>query len=503
MTEYALGEAVQFVGEWSLPGLAETRQISGTLAWEANRALLRLNDSFSPVQAGAVYGDEVCQYAVVHGISTASEHLSILNATRVGSGYNLGPAGLRQTERLVSSWIVVGEHVTTDTLYREFSFRIPGLQLWNGRSGVTRSIINRTDSSPMSVAYEFEHLPEELIEVPAIEAKVCIGLRHLYSGDLLSEIRATINGHLTIRPDQPQTLEWFFDQRGKLLTLLSFIAGSPMAHDHAEGVLSEGDRKVQVLTSLREPACCAFQNPSEFFMARRMMGVDFATVCQNWFERYQAIETPSQLALSVLNTRNLWSHVEFLSLMQALEGFHRAILPGLYTTVDEYAKVHNELCKAIPASVGSDHRESLKSRIKYGNEISLRKRLDALVAKLPENVRRMVLGGNGQLPRRWVVTRNYYTHWDDASKNDILDGVELHRASVRMRLLLRVLYLDFLGVQEDAMLAALTDASSEAQYLIQLNSAEMRAKNPGAQIGAIMHITMGESDPQSSTSLPT
>ncbi|WP_423191407.1 HEPN domain-containing protein [Burkholderia multivorans] len=70
-----------------------------------------------------------------------------------------------------------------------------------------------------------------------------------------------------------------------------------------------------------------------------------------------------------------------------------------------------------PNTVGSDHKEALKSRIRYGNEVSLRKRLDALISRLDLPLRKQILGNDGVVPRSWVVTRNYYTHWDNESRS--------------------------------------------------------------------------------------
>ena len=41
-------------------------------------------------------------------------------------------------------------------------------------------------------------------------------------------------------------------------------------------------------------------------------------------------------------------HIEFLSLMQALEGFHRALYEGLYMDEQGYASVKKALGDAIP-----------------------------------------------------------------------------------------------------------------------------------------------------------
>jgi ApeA N-terminal domain 1 len=57
--------------------------------------------------------------------------------------------------------------------------------------------------------------------------------------------------------------------------------------------------------------------------------------------------------------------------------------------------------------------------------------------------------------RAWIDTRNYYTHWDEAERGSVLDGVEMHRAGVRMKHLLRALYLYLVWIPQEAILAAL------------------------------------------------
>ena len=185
---------------------------------------------------------------------------------------------------------------------------------------------------------------------------------------------------------------------------------------------------------------------------------------------------PSQLALSVLSSENLWLHVEFLSLMQALEGFHRATMTGLYTSKAAYEDIRQKLSNAIPENVESDHRDSLRARIKYGNEISLRKRLDALLTRIQLPLRQHILGGDGGLPGRWVDTRNYSTHWDESSRSAVLEGIDMHRAIVRMRHLLRALYLDLVSIPQ-AGIESSGQRREQSQYLIQLNNMEHRRQS--------------------------
>jgi hypothetical protein len=111
----------------------------------------------------------------------------------------------------------------------------------------------------------------------------------------------------------------------------------------------------------------------------------------------------------------------------------------------------------------------LKTKIKYGNELSLRKRLNGLAERLDTELRKRIFGAPGAVPQKWVATRNYYTHWDEASRNDVLDTAEMYYATVRLRHFLRVLYLDLVGVPPAAIAKALDGSNSECQHLIQLN----------------------------------
>ena len=494
MTKHRIPEQAEFVGEWFLPtDEGALQKISGTLSWSSRRALLQLHDTFNPLR-GAIFGDEEHSYPVVHGTTIKSEFVTVLEASRAGTGLNIGPAGMRQAEKLTSSWIVVGAHVDASTLYSEIRVRIPGLQIWLCRSGVEQTIVHRTSESPPSVTYRVDALREETTEIFCLPGKLGWGIDRSFLGDLVTDISVKTSACLRIQPDEPQHLDWFFKQLDRATTLLSFLAGSPMAPDQVSAKLVDGDIDLNVLVALREADYCTHRHPHDFYMLRNNMEADLGTVFAKWFELYETIAMPSQLALSVLSSEKLWLHVEFLSLMQALEGFHRATMAGLYTSESEYEPIKKALGDAIPKTVASDHKDSLKSRIRYGNEVSLRKRLDALVDRLELPLRRCILGGDGTIPRSWVVTRNYYTHWDEASRELALDGVELHRAHVRMRHLLIALYLNLVGIPQTAIAKSLLNPCSESQYLIQLNNAEHRKKNPEEETTPMMYIGVKDAE---------
>lgn len=231
------------------------------------------------------------------------------------------------------------------------------------------------------------------------------------------------------------------------------------------------------------------QQPHDFLLSRTAIGTPFAEYCNRWFELADRVEKPVSLAQSVLSSEELWLHVEFLSLMQVLEGLHRAIFDGNYMSEEAYAPVKSALIGAIPATVASDHRDSLRSRIRYGNQISLRKRLDELVNSLPEALRVIVLGGKGAVPRSWIDTRNYYTHWDSELLPNVLGSQSMYFANVRMKVLLRVLYARLVGVEAGDLQRALEGVSDIAQKLIHANIVERRKADPDFVPQALMTIS--------------
>jgi ApeA N-terminal domain 1 len=229
-------------------------------------------------------------------------------------------------------------------------------------------------------------------------------------------------------------------------------------------------------------------NLHEFYMPRLDMGKSLEDVIQRWFEVYDKIMFPSQLAISVMVSENLWLHVEFLSLIQALEGFHRSLSDGLYILPKDYEAIESALVNAIPSNVSGPHADSLRSRIRYGNEISLAKRLNVLAERLYLPIRQLVFGRNGTAPREWIDTRNYYTHWPEELHQKVLDGQGMVDANVRIRHFLRALYLDLACIPQEAILAALGNASSESQHLSQVNAMDRRRTNPMDTSGVIMTI---------------
>jgi hypothetical protein len=114
---------------------------------------------------------------------------------------------------------------------------------------------------------------------------------------------------------------------------------------------------------------------------------------------------------------------------------------------EDYANVRYVLEKAIPDWVEKEHHEkSLKSRIKYGNEFSLRTRLNKIFAEYQENLIEFIENKNAFI-EKVIDTRNYLTHYDKKEKAAI--GEELDPIIQKLKILLKICLLTELGFSSE------------------------------------------------------
>lgn len=480
----------EYFGEWWLP--SSNKIVSGQLRCSRERVDLNINEAFSPPKGLISISDATKTYPAVHGVSSKGEALTLLNAQSLGVGLNISSGGVRQPERIISSWVIVGAHVVPDTLISSVRFFIPGLEVWLSRPAIAQSIETPSASTAFTNTFVVRPPETEVTPVSHIDASLEWGSGVTVSANPFTSIDVKVRGWVAIRPQSPRTLEWFLDQQDKLATLLAFMAGLPMPIEAIQASVEQPASSFAVLVTMRQAAPCEFKNLHEFFIPRGVLGTSFPSIVDLWFREVESVLTPSKLALGVISAKNLWLHVEFLSLIQALEGFHRGRFSGSYMGESEYESVRATIASAIPPSVAADHREALRSRIRYGNQISLSKRLNELINCIGVPLANLIIASDSKVPRSWIDTRNYLSHWDEELRSNALDGQEMYNANVRMEHLLRVLYLLLAGVTSETILQCFQNTSRTSQQLVQLNIIARRAVDPSAPSGVLM--TIGDPD---------
>jgi hypothetical protein len=463
---HALNEPFEIPGDWFLPEKPESI-IAGKLNYDGSgQTDLTLNGSFQPLWQNVSH-----RYSCIHGLMNNGHAATLLDAQQSGTTLASASAGVvRLSEKITSHALIIGRHVMPETKYESFHALIPGLEIWMARP----SVVTEFEDKSSKYTFKIADFPNEEMCIQNASGKLVWYLGNEVQQNQFQSLNVKISAGICFQPDQPQPLIWLYTHLAKVTSLLTLLSGTPMFASH----LSAGDKAghprshVDLLQGFQFKDHCTFTNPSQFFMPRDKMATDFSEVVIKWFDLYEKIKSPINLAISIFISKGLWTHVEFLSLMQALEGFHRALFSGTYMPDAEYKRHQTELEKAIPKEFTPDHRNSMKARLRYGNEISLAKRLNDLSELLSIRERKILFGKDGDIPRVWIDTRNYYTHWSDELRSKILDDRDLYFANARLRSFLRVLYLAQTGIPSSAIEAVLYGFSPEAQFLIQIFNAE-------------------------------
>ena len=110
------------------------------------------------------------------------------------------------------------------------------------------------------------------------------------------------------------------------------------------------------------------------------------------------------------------------------------------------------------------------------------------MAPVDIEIRQRIFGVEGKFPSIWVEARNYYTHWDEVSEGKNLTPQAMYQANVRMRMLLRILYLLRVGVPASAVMRSLNNCCAESQCVSGIAAAEHRQANPESQAGVLMTV---------------
>jgi hypothetical protein len=113
-----------------------------------------------------------------------------------------------------------------------------------------------------------------------------------------------------------------------------------------------------------------------------MIADRFPGILDNWLSRNDQLRTAFDLVAGAQLDKEIPVRFKFLNLIHALECLDRAIGNRVYISEEEYKPFRQKLANAIPSELEDGHKESLRTKIKFGYELSLRNRLTKMLAEL-------------------------------------------------------------------------------------------------------------------------
>ena len=155
------------------------------------------------------------------------------------------------------------------------------------------------------------------------------------------------------------------------------------------------------------------------------------TILEKWISKTGLLESVYNLYFASMYSPEMYGEYKFLSLIQALESYHRRTMDGFELSKEDHKKRITEIIDAAP----SNHKDWLKNKLAYSNELTLRKRLKEILELNKDVLSNFIDDG---FINKIVDTRNYLTHYDEELKDKKVEGLELWHITEKLRILIEI-----------------------------------------------------------------
>lgn len=279
---------------------------------------------------------------------------------------------------------------------------------------------------------------------------------------------------LVLKPDRPQSLDWYLDKVYSLQIFLSIMTGFSVSVIELTGcgndicieqITYKGKKeKYEIfLSSLNSSQNNYQKTPDQFLICLSCLDNNINNIVQKWFEKADILEPAVKLYFALLSTPKLHTEFKIVNYLQALEALHRLAFGGVYVSEEDYEPIYQDLIAKIPNNLDRDHRNALKNRIKYGYQFSQRKRIKELLEEVWEGCLDNFID-NKKFISKVVDIRNELTHWDKTSTYQAVAGEELFYMAERLKVLLLTHILLQLDIPREVVYKSVT-TFSEFNYL--------------------------------------
>ena len=453
-----LTEPIETAGMFWLPGRPDTK-LSGTLkVSESGRITVELAGIFDnplaiPPKPGVVttatLDDWPPDQPRIVGVLHQGGPITLDSCSWQNTSFSF-PSGL-STSIIHAKMAFVGAEYTDqeEPIFSEFSFSIEGLDTWLSISGIKHEV--GSAGEPSLIRYvQPDDIPLNIQN--DVELRFSFGLHS--SGSTLPRTEAAVRQSVStfIRISEPRPVDYFSSIALRLCNLLTLALDQAVSLQSMTGYLNQemadGGTHRALVKIYGQFAPWTEEKPTisphdALFLYPHIAG-QFEDLVAKWFDNYERLEPALDLYFAFRTRPSQFLNIKVLGLMQALEALQRRISNATEMSEEEFTVLRGSLMASCP----ENKREWLNPRLR--NELSFTNRIRALLSPFeywfgdPES--------RSALVRKIRDTRNYFTHYDEASaKHRVTDGHELFQLYMKLEALLQLHLLDLLGLDRSAI----------------------------------------------------
>lgn len=355
--------------------------------------------------------------------------------------------------------VFLGHHFQKeeDLVFQSISVNYSYLEEWTRITGIKLGLT--MDKNQHQAKYDASYSFPDKIVVKLGDFDLTITYSFKHGGDQLKSIEFVQTTYLEITPNSPMN---FNEYHSKFLyhlqNFLSLGIGRAVYPLEIKGKNSNCKTELKGGKTIFNDIMVFYQlgkmpdftkklHPRNMFFCYSDIAPEFKDCLKNWFSKSELLAPVYDLYFATLYNPAIYLQYEFLSLAQSIESYHRRIFGGEYVSTEEYRPILEALKSSIPEGIDSDFRESLKHRMQYLHEYSLRKRLKKIVDSYG-NFLDSIIPDKNEFIEDIYNTRNFLTHYDKSSEDKAKKGNELYKRTKQLKFLVEICLLKELGLSE-------------------------------------------------------
>ncbi len=355
------------------------------------------------------------------------------------------------TIRANFAFIGVDYNDDRDITCSKLTFSVEGLDEWLSISGF------QTESNweDMSRSIHFR-LPKEIeLNLPdGIELQFLFSSTHSPG---FTEEHITQKAYISLISQELRPLKDFLDLVFKLHLFLCFAINKIVSLDSVTGYSSE--ITIEIIDGQKQeiPIKIYYQSephsetkpkvhPHDMLFRYRDVADQREEILTKWIKNYDISEPSFNLYFATMSGGQKYVDGKFLSLAQGIETLHRRNSQETQMPEAEFSNLIDTILNAVP---DDGQRRWIDEKLKYANELSLRKRMRQMIEPFKD------LFGNSKKRNSFigkvVDTRNYLTHYDSSLENKADSGEDLGKLYTKLEALFQLHFLRLIGIDDNTI----------------------------------------------------
>ena len=264
-----------------------------------------------------------------------------------------------------------GSSITFST----FRFSVEGLDEWLSITGSQPEHVFEGDNLTINFS------PPEKIKICLPEQEMALEFDFnlsIHAGFNIAETKITQKAHISLKSSELRPLDDFLTVAYRITHFLCFVIGKTVSITSATGYSNEKGYEIPIEIFFRQNAMSEESlkiDRNEMLLSYGYIQNELQDMIVNWLKSYQKFERAFNLYFVYKAGIHRDSESEFLSLVQSLEAMHRRESQEKLMPDDEFESIRKDVLRIIPER----RRSWMEDRMRYANELSLRKRLTKMI----------------------------------------------------------------------------------------------------------------------------